>query len=86
VGGHLAAASADPRETTFFWQRMSVLMQARCWCGDQQLSRAVYIGPSRLALSKYRQLLGAVLGRVKLLSAAGSKKMLFCYFQVENGE
>jgi len=27
VGGRLAAASVDPRETTFLWQRMSVLLQ-----------------------------------------------------------
>jgi len=27
VGGRLAAASGDPRETAFLWQRMSVLIQ-----------------------------------------------------------
>jgi len=27
VGGRLAAASGDPRETSFLWQRMPVLMQ-----------------------------------------------------------
>jgi len=27
VGGRLAAASGDPRETSFLWQRISVLIQ-----------------------------------------------------------
>jgi len=27
VGGRLAAASGDPRETSFLWQRVSVLIQ-----------------------------------------------------------
>jgi len=27
VGGHLAAASGDPRETSFLWQHVSVLIQ-----------------------------------------------------------
>jgi len=27
VGGHLAAASGDPRETSFLWQRILILIQ-----------------------------------------------------------